>query len=105
MKKVPNKLRVVHFPQIPCKPFCVDVIDEYDAYRIINILAKQHLFLFEENIIPDYANVITVEMWAEDDEPGWNSYWNDEECAEWNEIEEEISVEQIRSENLSFLER
>lgn len=95
MKKIPNKLRVAHY-QIPCKPFCVDVTDEYDALRIINILAQQHLFFLKENIIPDYSNVI-IEMWCEDngdDVPGWCSYWNDEECAEWNEIEELISEEQ-----------
>ena len=31
MQKVSNKLRVSHFPQIPCKPFIVEVKDEEQA--------------------------------------------------------------------------
>jgi len=87
MKKVKNKLQVLHYPQIPCKPFRVDVKDEYEAGRIINILAKQHLFLYEKNIIPDYSNVIEVVMYDED-EKKWITYWNEEECMEWEEIED-----------------
>lgn len=34
MKKVKNKLRVLHYPQIPCKPFSVDAKDEEDTIEI-----------------------------------------------------------------------
>ena len=84
MKKVENKWRVHHYAQVPCKPFVVDVEDEVEAMKVINMLANQHLFLLEENIIPDYSNVISVVMY-EDDE--WVEYWNNEEMMEWSEFE------------------
>lgn len=85
MKQATNKLRVSHFPQIPCKPFIVEVKDEEQASLIVNTLANQHLFLFDNNFIPDYSNVIIVEM-LEDGE--WISYWNEEELMEFDEFEE-----------------
>ena len=60
MIKVPNKLRVHHYPQVPCEPFFVDVKDEEEAYKICNVLAEQHLFLFNNNFISDYSNFISV---------------------------------------------
>lgn len=50
MQKVTNKLRVSHYPQLPCKPFIVEVADEFEASKISNVLANQHLFLFENKI-------------------------------------------------------
>jgi len=85
MKKVNNKLRVYHYAQVPCKPFIVEVEDEIEAMKIVNILAKQHLFLFDENIIPDYTNVISVVMYEENE---WVDYWNEEEEMEWSNFEE-----------------
>jgi len=85
MIKVSNKLRVKHFPNIPCKPFTVDVKDEVEAYLIENTLANQHLFLFENNFIPDYSNIITIVMWDEE-EMDWVDYWNEEEMMEWDEF-------------------
>lgn len=92
MKKVKNKLRVLHFAQIPCKPFVVDVNDEIEAIKIKNVLADQHLFLLEQNIIPDYNNVVCVVMWddnIDEDENGekWINYWNEEESMDWDELE------------------
>lgn len=88
MKKVSNKLRVHHYPQIPCKPYIVDVKDEYEAYKIVQVLANQHLWLYENKIIPDYANEICVVMYADDGNiAGWEPYWNEEEQMEWDEIE------------------
>ena len=52
---------------------------------MVNALANQHLFLFEQNMIPDYSNVITVDM-LEDGE--WTDYWNEEELMEWDELVE-----------------
>lgn len=91
MQKVTNKLRVLHFAQVPCKPFIVEVADEYEAYKIANVLADQHLFLYEQNIIPDYANMILVEMYEDLDgkgNPGWTEYYNEAENMEWDELEE-----------------
>jgi len=93
MIPVTNKLRVYHIAQIPCKPFIVEVKDEAEAKKIIDVLANQHLFLLELNIIPDYCNAVGVEMWdeqMEEDENGekWTDYWNGDELMEWDEFEE-----------------
>jgi hypothetical protein len=92
MEKVKNKLQVRHYAQVPCKPFCVDVDDEIEAKKVMDILTYQHLFLFHNKIIPDYANMITVVMWDEDSDgegtPGWGNYHNEDEGMEWDEFEE-----------------
>ena len=98
MQKVTNKLRVSHYPQVPCKPFIVEVADEFEASKISNVLANQHLFLFENNIIPDYSNAITVEMWDENSDgegkADWIDYWNEEEGMEFSEFEETYITKQ-----------
>ena len=76
MNLIKNKLRVLHYPNVPCKPFEVEVKDEFEAYKICEVIATQHLWLFENKFIPDYANVIIVQMWDE------------EECMEWEEFME-----------------
>lgn len=92
MQKVKNKLRVLHYAQIPCKPFIVEVKDEEQALFIKDALAKQHLFLFHNRIIPDYSNAIYVEMWDETfNEAGiaeWVDYYNEEEEMDFYEITE-----------------
>jgi len=93
MKLVKNKLRVLHYPQVPCAPFFVDVKNEEQAYLIQETLANQHLFLFDNNMIPDYCNSIEVVMWDEDSDgegnADWVSYYNEEEGIEWDEFVEE----------------
>ncbi len=92
MKYVKNKLRVSHYPQIPCQPFHVDVKDEEQALLIMDTLANQHLFLYENNFIPDYSNMITVTMWDEEDKE-WYNYWNEEEGMEWEDFVEAMVIE------------
>lgn len=98
MNLVKNKLRVSHYPQIPCAPFRVDVKDEFEAYKIMETLADQHCFLFDNNFIPDYANMITVEMWDDDldeDENGskWTDYYNNDEQVDWDQFKEEFIIQ------------
>jgi hypothetical protein len=92
MKKVKNKLRVLHYPQVPCEPFFVDVKDEEQALLIRETLANQHLFLLDNNFIPDYANAISVVMWDENSDGegtnGWVDYYNEEEGMEFDEFVE-----------------
>lgn len=92
MNNVKNKLRVMHYAQVPCKPFIVDVSNEREAKKIMDVLADQHLFLLEQNIIPDYSNDILVVMWDENaDGEGnadWVDYWNDEEGMDFDEFSE-----------------
>lgn len=93
---VKNKLRVCHNPQVGsgAKTFRVNVKDEQEALKIAKVLADQHLHLFENRVIGDYANTIYVEMYDEEinDEDGksygWGNYWNDEMCMEWDGVEE-----------------
>lgn len=91
MKLSNKRLKVYHFAQVPCKAFEFEVKDEIEAYRFIEILAMQHLFLESQRIIPDYSNAIGVEMWSEDTgegKPGWEDYYNDEEFMDWDEFAE-----------------
>jgi hypothetical protein len=91
MQNVPNKLRVCHYPQIPCKPFIVEVKDEEQAFLVAEVMANQHNFLFENRMIPDYSNAITVEMLDDVDGDGnfdWCDYFNEQEQMEWDELVE-----------------
>ena len=92
MQKVANRLRVRHYPQVPCKPFCVDVSDEFEAAKVMKMLADQHDFLFKNNIIPDYSNAIMVVMWDEDPDAAdgydWMDYYNLAEDMDWEEFAE-----------------
>lgn len=89
MEPVKNKLQVWHFAQVPCKPFQVDVKDEFEAAKISRTLADQHLFLFDNKIIPDYANTIVVMMFDEA-EKEWINYYNEVYEMEWDEFEKEF---------------
>ena len=101
-KNVPNELRVCHFAQVPCKPFIQEVKNEQEAFLLVNTLAKQHLFLLQENIIPDYSNVIIVEMF-EDDE--WVNYWNESVAMEWEEIVNEYKTELSDTAVVNYIDR
>lgn len=72
-----KKLRVSHFPQIPCKPFIVDVNNLEEARLIYNTLANYDLFQYENRIKPDYANATVVEEFDEEEQE-WIS-WSDDE--------------------------
>lgn len=92
-KSVNKDLRISHYAQIPCKPFnfvlkynSLDNIPiEVKAAEIINILANQHLFLGSNKIIPDFCNSIMVSV--QNDEGEWEDYYNDEENADWEDME------------------
>lgn len=84
MKLTGKKLQVWHYPQVPCAPFSVDVKDEYEAMKMINVLADQHCWLFKSKFIPDYTNDFDVVMW---DGAEWIAYFNEEEGMDWNDFE------------------
>lgn len=86
-KPVTNKLRVLHYPQVPCTPFFVEVKSEEEAFFIQKTLADQHLYLFDNNLIDDYANSILVVMWNEE-EQDWEDYYNEDEAMEFDELVE-----------------
>lgn len=72
-----KKLRVSHFPQIPCKPFIVEVKDLEEAKKIYDVLANYDLFQYDNRIKPDYCNATVIEEFDEE-EQDWLS-WCDEE--------------------------
>lgn len=84
MKLSGKRLQVHHYPQVPCSPFCVDVKDEYEAAKIIDTLADQHIWLLKNKLIPDYCNSFNVVMW---DGSEWVDYWNESEQMNWDDLE------------------
>lgn len=90
MQLINKPLQIWHYPQVPCEPFKVDVKDEYEAYKIYNVLADQHLWLEENRFIPDYCNSISLVMY---DDSEWVSYYNNHE-----DLDETLLFEQIESE-------
>lgn len=90
MKLSSKRLQVWHYPQIPCVPFKVGVTDEHQALKIINTLADQHIFLFQNKFIPDYANVFHVMM---EENGEWIDYEN--EGKNWDDFENEYETEFI----------
>lgn len=71
-----KKLRVCHFPQIPCKAFIVEVKDLNEAKLIFDTLANYDLFQYENRIKPDYCNSTVLEEWNEEDNE-WLSWCDD----------------------------
>lgn len=95
MRGINQRLRVVHIPQVPMNGFVVEVKNEREAFLVENTLAEQHLFLYENNVIPDYSNAIFIEMWDEGSEPDvngdkWSDYYNDNHMMTWDELKEEF---------------
>lgn len=71
------KLRVAHYPQIPCKPFHVEVKDLQEAKKIFDVLANYDQFQLDNRIKPDYCNSTVLEQWDEE-EKDWMSWCDDE---------------------------
>jgi hypothetical protein len=72
-----KKLRIAHYPQVPCKPFCVEVNDIYEAKKVSDTLASYDLFQYRNRIKPDYANMTILQEF--DKEEGVWLDWYDEE--------------------------
>lgn len=84
MKLSGKRLKIQHFPQLPCNPFEVEVKDEHEAIKMINTLADQHIWLLKNKLIPEYCNTFNVVMWEKDE---WVDYWNYEEIMNWEDFE------------------
>lgn len=85
----PGDLQVWWIPQVPGKPFTVDISTTghegvLEAARIMDVLQRYDAFQYEERIKPDYCNAGGLRIWGtdlDDDEnevPGWED-WYDEE--------------------------
>ena len=64
-------LRVWWIPQVPMKPFRIDVPDITTAKYIISTLAQYDAFQFENNIKPNYSNVGGLEEFDGDEWCEW----------------------------------
>lgn len=73
-----SDLRVWHIPQVPGKPFIVEVETIAEAVKIQDLLGRYDAFQFKENIKPDYSNASGIERWEDDD---------------WYEVDEDVILE------------
>lgn len=76
-----GQLRVWWIPQVPGKPFTVDVSNIREAKLLLNTLANYDIFQYENRIKPDYCNAGGLQTW---DGEEWTD-WYDEEG---NDIDE-----------------
>lgn len=60
-----QRLRIWHIPQVPGKPFYVEVESVQEAVKLMNTLAAYDSFQLENNIKGDYANMNGLEFYDE----------------------------------------
>lgn len=60
---VAHPYRVLHFPQVPCEPYVAPARTFDEAIAISENLSLQHLFLYENKFIPDYSNIVVIQVW------------------------------------------
>lgn len=77
-----GRLQVWWIPQVPGKAFEVDVLDVFEAVKLMNVLADYDAFQFENRIKPDYCNSGGLRRWCAnsdgDGTPGWEDWYDDE---------------------------
>lgn len=81
MNRKVGDLQVWWIPQVPGKPFEVEVDSVEMGAKIMDVLADYDDFQFKNRIKPDYANAGGLRRWCEDNGdgvPGWED-WYDEE--------------------------
>lgn len=70
-----SKFAVVHYPQIQCKPYVVDVDNIKEAIKIKDVLCNYDLFQYDNRIKPDYCNMSIIQYY-------------DKEEKEWYDLDE-----------------
>lgn len=78
-----GQMRVWWIPQVPMKPFNVDVENVREAKLLLKTLADYDIFQFENNIKPDYCNAGGLMTW---DGNEWEE-WYDEDGKDIDETE------------------
>lgn len=71
-----HDLRIWWIPQVPGKPFHIDVTSVEDAIRIVDIMAKYDKFQFDNKIKPDYFNIFGLEIYTGSE---WEEWYNKED--------------------------
>jgi len=75
-------LQVWWIPQVPGKPFTVDVSSVAEAVKIMTVLANYDLFQFHNHVKPDYANAGGLNVWTRGLHGEEWASWEDEETGE-----------------------
>lgn len=77
-------LRVWWIPQIPGKPFRVEVASVAEARKILSTLADYDRFQYKHTIKPDYCNAGGLEVEQDSDEPfDWAEWRDDDDNDVW----------------------
>ncbi len=71
------KLRVWWIPQVPGKPFQVEVANLIEAKLLLNALENYDQFQVDNRIKGDYCNCGGLEMWNEEDND-WEEWFNED---------------------------
>jgi hypothetical protein len=88
-------LQVWWIPQIPGKPFYVDVATPEEAQKIMSVLAKYDIFQYENKIKPDYCNAGGLRCFNQE---GVGTAY-EQEWAEWYDEETGDDIDQWRPES------
>ena len=72
-----GSLRVWHIPQVPMKPFRIDVIDVRQAADVLHTLWNYDRFQYENRIKPDYSSASGLEVYDPEDPEGWGEWHSD----------------------------
>jgi hypothetical protein len=81
-----NDMRVWWIPQIPMKPFQVDVEDIAQARLLLRTLADYDAFQFENRIKPDYCNMGGLEVFEDGEWVEWESLDSGKDIHEYMEM-------------------
>ena len=84
------KFRVLWVPQVPMKPFIVDVTSREEGQKIFEVLANYDLFQFENKIKPDYCNEGSIELSHPTITNG--EWWDITDDAEWDDFAEQLKA-------------
>lgn len=91
-----KKLQVWWIPQVPMKPFTVDVESVAQAKFLLNVLADYDLFQFENRIKPDYSNAGGLnESDSEDTQDGPDGSWTTWYSPDGDDIDD-LTIEQCK---------
>ena len=77
-------LRIWHIPQVPGKPFYVNVGSIAEATKLLAVIANYDKFQFDNNIKPDYCNVGGLEYF-DNQENEWLE-WENEDGLNINDV-------------------
>lgn len=85
-----TEYRVWWIPQLPGKPFHVEVAGPVEAQKLLTVLADYDLFQFNNYIKPDYANAGGLEVLQGDEWLEWDDDETGEDIHEWSRIPEQV---------------